>query len=193
MARVLLLHSILGLRPAVLDTAERLRAAGHAPVTPDLFDGRVFDTIEAGAGLRAEIGIPELLRRASEAADGIAGPVVFAGYSMGGSVAQWLAATRPEARGALLFHHAAPLADLELEAWPRGVPVQVHRSEHDPYVEPADVAALGAAVREAGAAFDDFVYPGAAHLFADPDLPGYDAASSARCTERALEFLDRAG
>ena len=42
MASILLFHSVLGLRPAVLADAERLRAAGHDVSTPDLFDGAVF-------------------------------------------------------------------------------------------------------------------------------------------------------
>jgi dienelactone hydrolase len=193
MADVLLLHSLLGLRPAVLDTADRFRAGGNDVWTPDLFEGRLFDTLEEGAQHRSEVGIPELLRRAAAAADAMPGEYVAAGFSMGGSIAQLLAGTRPQARAALLFHHAATLDDLELDSWPAGVSVQVHRSERDPFVEAAAAAALGESVRAAGAAFDDFVYAGEAHLFADPGLDGYDAAAAGLMVERALAFLARAG
>jgi dienelactone hydrolase len=53
------------------------------------------------------------------------------------------------------------------------------------------VAALGGAVKEAGAAFEEYAYPGSGHLFADPDLPEYDRASSEAMWRRALAFLDR--
>ncbi len=42
MACVVLLHSAYGLRPAVLDAADRLRRAGHQVDTPDLYDGHVY-------------------------------------------------------------------------------------------------------------------------------------------------------
>lgn len=48
MAQIVLFHSAYGLRPAVHAAAERLRGAGHTVHTPDLFDGRTFDDIEAG-------------------------------------------------------------------------------------------------------------------------------------------------
>ena len=66
MAEVVVFHSALGLRPAVLDWAERLRTEGHTVHTPDLFDGEVFDSLEAGARKRDEVGVPELMRRATE-------------------------------------------------------------------------------------------------------------------------------
>ena len=39
--------------------------------------------------------------------------------------------------------------------------------------------------------FDEHTYPGSRHLFADPDLPVYDQASSEEMWRRALAFLDR--
>jgi dienelactone hydrolase len=188
-ATVVLFHSILGLRPAVHEAAARLRAAGHDVEAPDLFDGRLFETIDAGQRHRAAIGIPELIRRAHAAADGTPGPVAYAGFSMGGALAQLLAATRPQARAALLLHHAATLEDYELSTWPAAVPVQVHRNDGDAWVDASEVEALGAAVRAAGATFEDFTYPGDGHLFADPGLPEYDEVSAARLWQRVLAFL----
>jgi dienelactone hydrolase len=48
MAEVLLFHHVLGLNPGVHGFAEALRAAGHVVHTPDLFDGRTFQSIEDG-------------------------------------------------------------------------------------------------------------------------------------------------
>ena len=57
MAHVVLVHSVLGIRPGILDAAERLRAAGHEVLVPDLFEGRVFDTYDpAMAYAEGEVG-----------------------------------------------------------------------------------------------------------------------------------------
>ena len=45
MAEILLLHHVLGLTDGVRSLADRFRAAGHTVHTPDLFDGRTFDSI----------------------------------------------------------------------------------------------------------------------------------------------------
>jgi dienelactone hydrolase len=48
---------------------------------------------------------------------------------------------------------------------------------------------LSDAVRAAGVDFEEFSYPGSGHLFADPDLPEYDEASSQLMRRRVLAFL----
>jgi dienelactone hydrolase len=54
-AEVLLLHHVQGLTPGVLAFADELRRAGHVVHTPDLFDGRMFDTIPDGAAFADEL------------------------------------------------------------------------------------------------------------------------------------------
>jgi dienelactone hydrolase len=68
----------------------------------------------------------------------------------------------------------------------------VHYAADDPWVEAEEeVVPLGGDVRRAGAVFEEYVYPGSGHLFADPDLPEYDPASSEQMWERVLTFLER--
>ena len=196
MAEVVMFHSVLGLRPGVLGAADRLRAAVHTVHTPDLFDGEVFDDIDEGMRKEETLGYRETARRAKEAVAGLPAGLVFAGFSMGTAHAELLAASRPGASGAVLMHGAAPVEALSeffgVERWPEGVAVQVHYAADDPWVEAEDeVASLGDDVRGAGAKFEEYVYPGSGHLFADPDLPEYDRASSEAMWERVLAFLDR--
>jgi dienelactone hydrolase len=74
------------------------------------------------------------------------------------------------------------------DAWPPGVPVQVHGKDADPFfVE--DLEAAHALVDSTEAA-ELFLYAGEEHLFADSSLPAYDAAAAALLTERVLAFLD---
>jgi dienelactone hydrolase len=196
MAEVVVFHSVLGLRPGVLGAAERLREAGHTVHTPDLFDGDVFDTIDDGMRKEETLGSREIAKRSEEAVTGLPAGLVFAGFSMGVAYAEWLAASSPGALGAVLMHGAVPVEVLVeyfgAERWPEGVPVQVHYAADDPWVEAdQEVVPLGDAVREAGAEFEAYVYPGSGHLFADPDFFEYDRASSEAMWERVIAFLDR--
>jgi dienelactone hydrolase len=194
MAEVVLFHSVLGLRPGVIAAAERLRAAGHTVHAPDYFDGEVFEDLDEGLRKRDALGYAEIVRRTKEAAVGLPAGLAFAGFSLGAVPAELLAATAPGARGAVLMHAAIPVegfGEFGVERWPEGVPVQVHYAAEDPWVEAEEVEALGEAVRGAGAAFEEHAYPGSGHLFADPDLPEYDRASSEAMWRRVLTFLDR--
>ena len=56
MAEVVLYHHIQGLTPGVRAFADELREAGHAMHTPDLFDGRTFDTIDEGMAFARDAG-----------------------------------------------------------------------------------------------------------------------------------------
>lgn len=194
MAELVLFHSALGLRPGVIAAADQLRAAGHTVHTPDYYDGEVFDDLDDGLRKRDALGNAEIVRRAREAVAELPTGLVFAGFSLGADPAELLAASRPGALGAVLMHGAVPVegfSEFGVDRWPEGVPVQVHYAAEDPWVEAEEVAPLGDAVRGAGAAFEAHAYPCSGHLFADPDLPEYDRASSEEMWRRVLAFLDR--
>jgi dienelactone hydrolase len=191
MPEVVLFHSAYGLRPAVLDWADKLRAAGHRVHTPDLYDGQVFDNLEDALAARDAIGVPELMRRAGAAVADLPERVVYAGFSMGASAAEHLAVTRAGAVGAILMHGVIPLELAGAETWPSGVDVEIDYAEKDPLVDAAVVAAVAEAVRAAGASAAVHTYPGSGHLFADAALPEYDAAAAARMLQASLEFLKR--
>jgi dienelactone hydrolase len=188
MTEIVLYHHVQGLTDGVRSFGEELRRAGHTVHTPDLFEGRRFDTIEQGMDFAREVGFGALAERGVAAAEDI-GPAVYAGFSFGVMSAQELAQTRPGARGALLMCGCLPVSEFG-DAWPEGVPVQVHGKEGDPFFE-EDMEAARALVDSADRA-ELFLYPGREHLFADPSLPGYDAAAAKVLTERVLEFLERA-
>lgn len=188
---IALFHSALGLRPGVLEFAARLRAAGHAVYPIDSFDGETFDDLDQGTAKRDALGIPELIRRAQQAVDGLPADTVYAGFSMGCGAAEFLAATRPGARGALLISGALDPQSFGVQRWPQQVPVQVHYAADDPLVDRAQVDALADAVRAADADFEVHTYPGAGHLFADPDLAEYDRDAAELLLRRALDFVGR--
>jgi dienelactone hydrolase len=190
MSEVVLYHHVQGLTEGVRSFADELRSAGHVVHAPDMFDGRTFDTIEAGMEFAREAGFGALAERGIAAAEGLPDEVVYAGLSFGVMPAQQLAQTRPGARGALLVYSCLPVSEFG-DGWPEGVPVQVHGMEGDPFFA-EDLEAARALVEETDSA-ELFLYPGDEHLFADSSLPAYDPAAAALLTERVLAFLETTG
>lgn len=188
MAEILLFHHAQGLTDGVRGFADALREAGHTVHTPDLLDGRTFDTLEEGIAHVEALGFPEVQARGRRAAEALPARLVYVGFSLGVVAAQLLAQTREGAQAAVLCHAAVPPTELG-EAWPAAVPVQIHAMDADPiFVGEGDIEAA----REIVAQADDgrlFLYPGDEHYFADSSLPGYDAEAAGLLTERVLALL----
>ncbi|WP_322938658.1 dienelactone hydrolase family protein [Nocardioides bizhenqiangii] len=186
MTEVLMYHHIQGLTDGVQAFADDLRQAEHTVHTPDLFDGRTFGSIEEGFGYARQVGFDAIRERGIAAADEFGPDLVYAGFSFGVTIAQRLAQTRPGARGALLMYSCIPVAEFG-EAWPAGVPVQIHGKEGDEFFDEDLPAARELA--GATAAAELFVYPGDQHLFADSSLDAYDPQASSLLMERVQTFL----
>jgi dienelactone hydrolase len=131
---VVIYHSPYGLRPAIVEFADRLRAAGYRVHTPDLYDGEVFSDRADAIRKIQEIGFDRPLERARAAVEDLPPDLVYAGFSNGGACAELLAATRTGARGAVLIHAPLMVRDLGWTVWPTNVPVQVHFSSMEPRV-----------------------------------------------------------
>jgi dienelactone hydrolase len=190
MAEVLLFHHAHGLTAGVREFAEGLRGAGHTVHTPDLYEGRVFGSLEEGIAYASEVGFGTVRDRGREAAEALPAALVYAGFSLGAMPAQMLAQTRAGANGALLFHSCVPTSEFGGE-WPDAVPVQIHGMEDDAFfATEGDLDAARALVGSAPAA-ELFLYPGNQHLFADSSLPSYDEPAAALLTGRVLAFLDK--
>jgi len=192
MAEVLLFHHAQGQTAGFHAFADELRDAGHTVHTPDLFDGRTFDTLDEGIAYANEVGFGDLLERGVRAAEGLPHELVYAGFSLGVVPAQKLAQTRAGARGALLFYSCVPVSEFG-SSWPAGVPVQVHGMDADPiFVEEGDIDAARAIVESTEHA-ELFLYPGNQHYFADSSLPSYDEDAAMLLTQRVLAFLEQRG
>lgn len=190
MAEVVLFHHVQGLTPGVVSFADELRAAGHTVHTPDVFEGRTFETIDDGMAFVRGVGFGEVMERGVRAAEAFPAGVVYAGFSLGVMPAQKLTQTRLGAKGALFFHGCIPVA--EFGDWPEGVPVQVHAMEEDPFFaeEGGDIDAARELIATVPTA-ELFLYPGDKHLFADSSIADYDEAAAKLLTQRVLEFLAR--
>ena len=191
MTEVVLYHHAQGLTKGVEAFAAELRQAGHTVHVPDLYEGHTFDTLDDGLDYARRTGFGAIRQRGIAAAEELGDALVYAGFSLGAMPAQQLAQTRPGAKGALLFHSCVPVSEFG-DAWPAGVPVQVHGMDADPFFteEDGDLDAARALVDSTEEA-ELFLYPGKEHLFADSSLPSYDEAAAALLTRRTLDFLDR--
>ncbi len=189
MAEVVLFHHAQGLTPGVVAFAGELRRAGHTVHTPDLFEGRTFASIDEGMRYAGEIGFPgEVIARGVRAVEGLPPGLVYAGFSLGVLPAQFLAQTRPGARGALLFYSCVPVSEFG-SGWPAGVPAQVHGMDADPiFAGEGDIDAARELAGQAEGA-ELFLYPGDQHYFADSSLPSYDPDATALLLRRVLDFL----
>ena len=188
MAEVLLFHHAQGQTSGFLAFADELRRAGHTVHTPDLYNGRTFDTLDEGIEYAGEIGFGEVMERGVAAANGLPDELVYAGFSLGVMSAQKLAQTRPGARGALLFHACLPSSEFG-SGWPPEVPVQIHGMEADPFfVDDGDLDAARELVESAPQA-ELFLYPGDQHLFADASLASYEPTAASLFSRRVIDFL----
>lgn len=188
MADIALFQSVLGVRPGVREAADRLRAEGHEVVVVDQYGGRVFDDYDEAGEFAQSIGFPTLMRLAEEAVQGVPDGFIAAGFSNGGGMAEFVA-TRRSVRGVLMLSGALDLAMIGVEAWPAGVPAQIHYTTSDPFRNQAWVDAVAAQVGAAGASVEVFDYPGAGHLFTDPSLvTEYDPGAAALLWSRVLPF-----
>jgi dienelactone hydrolase len=165
MAHVVLFHSVLGLRPAELLAAERLRRSGHEVVVPDLFGGETAATLDAGFRIAERVGWAAVVTAARATLRGMPDETVLAGV--------------------LLLHG---VTDLPVPVRP-GLRVQLHAAVPDTFAPDERVAELGRAARAYGVALDVFRYPGSGHFYTDPGLPDHDPAAADLTWRRVLDWL----
>lgn len=192
MAELVLFHHVQGLTDGVRALADDLRGGGHVVHTPDLFEERVFGSIEDGFAYLEALGDGVIEERVAQAVEGLPERLVFAGVSFGAMSAMRLAVTRPGAVGLVLLESALPVVgEWAFGPFPDGVRVQVHGAECDeffqedlPFAEEM-LTVLGLERAEL------YLYPGDRHLFTDRSLPSSDPAATGLVVERVLAFLDR--
>ncbi len=186
MATVIFFHSVYGLRSLEHKAVERVQAAGHKAFAPDLYDGLIARTIEEGFEFKDEIGWPTICERAEWALAGLPASTILAGFSMGAAVAASLWPKREKTAGILFLHGIATIA----ENARKGLPLQLHLAEPDPFEPEEDVAAWQQAVERSGTAAEIFRYSGGGHLYTDASLPDYNARAADLTWKRVINFLD---
>ncbi len=191
---VLVLHAWWGLNETIKAFCTRLADAGFAAFAPDLYHGKVADTIPGAEALvralntnhlQAEADIAQatqfLYERAGQADRGLA----VIGFSLGANYALDLAASDPEHVGAVVLFYGTGGNDFgNSRAAYLG-----HFAESDPFESQSDVDRLEEDLRRVGRPVTFYRYPGTGHWFFEPDRPEYNKAAANLAWERTLTFL----
>ncbi len=192
---VLVLHAWWGLNDTMRAVCRRLAEAGFVAFAPDLYHGKVADTIAdaeiLGSALdsnhlqaRAEIADATRLlnERAGQADRGLA----VIGFSLGAYYALDLAAADPEhIRSVVIFYGTGDGDYSNSRAAYLG-----HFAENDEYEPQSNVDSLEESLRRTGRPVAFYRYPGTGHWFFEPDRSeAYNQAAATLAWERTLTFL----
>lgn len=195
---VLVLHAWWGLNDTIKAFCTRLAESGFVAFAPDLYHGKVADTI-AGAEalgqaldnnyLQAKAEIAEattfLNERAGEAGDGLA---VIA-FSLGAYYALDLAAADPEHIHSVVLFYGTGGGDFSNSR----AAYLGHFAENDEFATQSEVDSLEESLKSAGRPVTFYTYEDTGHWFFEPDRQdAYNQAAASLAWERTLDFLKRA-
>ena len=200
---VLVLHAWWGLNDTIRGLCDRLAAEGFVAFAPDLYHGRVTDTIEGAETLSGTLDaagaasdVAAAVRYLSEHDDPVVhdpvdhdpdgrGLAVVA-FSLGVWFAMEASTAFPEQISkVVIFYGSAPGDYSASQASYLG-----HFAADDPYEPREYVDETEANLRDAGRAVTFHHYPGTGHWFFEPDrIEAYDAAAAGLAWERTLAFL----
>lgn len=170
--------------------ANLMRGLGFEVTVPDLYDGKVFDNYEEALVLFEEMGVTGLIEQAQKSLSDTEGPIIFAGFSNGGALAEVMALQYPNTVGCLLFHAALPITEIGATEWPKNLPVQIHYADKDPWREEDYVVAFLKQVNASGSPAQFFEYSSNGHLFTDSTLPDeYSEEETTKLYQNVSLFL----
>ncbi|MGI8518233.1 MAG: dienelactone hydrolase family protein [Acidimicrobiia bacterium] len=190
MAIVAIFHSALGVRPGLVEFANKLKTIGREVHIVDQYDGQVFDDYDEAGAYVEEVGFPDLMAKAIQGVADRTDGFVAIGFSNGAGMAEFVAANRPVS-GVVMASGVLPLETIGI-TWPQGVPAQIHSTVDDPRRDQDAIDSVKQAVEDAGGTVEVFDYPGSGHLFADSSMADeYQPAESELMSTRIKNFLDQ--
>jgi carboxymethylenebutenolidase len=184
---VLVVHEGYGLQPGWFSFADRLMDDGFTVLVPDLFDGRVGNTLDEaralGTGLDRQFTSMRLKAAAEFLSDNWHPRVGIVGFSMGGMLALELAANG--LCDALVVFYGMP----DGSAGTIDCPVLVHLAGSDELMPNEDALAAFGEMEDAGADIEMIEYPGARHSFANPSTDAFDEAAANEALAATCDFF----
>ncbi len=190
---VLVLHAWWGLNDTMRAVCTRLAEAGFVAFAPDLYHGKVADTIADAEILATALDSNQAMadivdatrfldERAGQADRGLA----VVGFSLGANYALDLATADPEhIRSVVLFYGTGGGDFSTSRAAYLG-----HFAENDEYEPQSSVDDLEESLRRAGRPVTFYRYPGTGHWFFEPERSeAYNQAAATLAWDRTLTFL----
>ncbi len=195
---VVVIQEWWGLVPHIVDVCDRYAAAGFTALAPDLYRGESTTEPDEAGKLMMSLNIERAAKDLGGAVDFLLGldtvtstKAAVTGFCMGGKLAYFAAAARPDTVAAIApFYGVVP--------WPPEGPdysamrcrVQGHYAEDDDFAPPAAVRELEGELQAQGRDVEMFIYDGAQHAFFNDERPEvYDAAASTAAWDRTLTFF----
>jgi carboxymethylenebutenolidase len=192
---VLVLHAWWGLNDTIKATCRRLADSGFVAFAPDLYHGKVADTI-AGAEalgkaldanhLQAKAEIAEAARFLNEHVGQASRGLAVLGFSLGAYYALDLAAAHSEhIRSVIIFYGTGGGDFGRSKATYLG-----HFGENDEFEPQSNVDDLEQSLRRAGRPVTFYRYPGTGHWFFEPDRSqAFNPQAAQLAWQRTVAFL----
>ncbi len=197
---VLVLHAWWGLNDTIKAVCNRLAESGFVAFAPDLYHGKVADTIADAESLskvvdtnhlQAEAEVAEaakfLSERVGEASRGIA----VVAISLGGYYALHLADADPELIHSVVLFYGTD-GGFGGDFSNSRAAYLGHFAENDEYEPPSNANKLEETLKRAGRPVTFHHYSGTGHWFFEPDVSqAYNEAAASLAWDRTLAFLKR--
>lgn len=194
---VLVLHAWWGLNDTIKAFCTRLADAGFVAFAPDLYHGKIADTIADAETLRDELDatsvqtnveIAAATRFLSERAAQDEHSLAVIGFSLGANYALDLAAADPEHIRSVVLFYGTGGGDFSTSR----ADYLGHFAEDDPFEPLSGVDELEQSLRDTGRPVTFYRYSGAGHWFFEPDRrEAYNQAAASLAWDRTLTFLKR--
>jgi carboxymethylenebutenolidase len=195
---VLVLHPWWGLNATIKNYCNRLAEAGFTVFAPDLYHGKVVETIPEATDLSSALfdnleksrsEVDAATAYFSELADPESKGLAVIGFSLGGFFALDLSNRAPaKIRDVVIYYATGPDDFTASQAEYLG-----HFAEKDHEEPEENVRALEGLLKKAGRPATFYRYPGTGHWFAEPDRPqAYNKEAAELAWDRTLDFLRRA-
>jgi carboxymethylenebutenolidase len=192
---VLVLHAWWGLNDTLKSFCTRLAQSGFIAFAPDLYHGKVADTI-AGAEalgkaldanfLQAKTEIVAAARFLTERVGGAGRGLAVIGFSLGAYYALDLASASPEHIRSVVIFYGTGGADFSTSR----AAYLGHFAEKDEFEPQSNVDELEASLRRAGRPVTFYRYRDTGHWFFEPDRSqAYNPAAASLAWDRTLAFL----
>ena len=191
----LVLHAWWGLNDTMRAVCTRLANAGFVAFAPDLYHGKVADTIADAEALGKALDANHLQARAeivdatrflsAHAGQPDRGLAVI-GFSLGAYYALDLSAAEPDQIRSVVLFYGTGSADFSRSR----AAYLGHFAENDIYEPQSNVDELEEDLRRAGRPVTFYRYPGTGHWFFEEDrIDAYNPAAAGLAWERTLTFL----
>ncbi len=192
---VLVLHAWWGLNDTIKAFCTRLAESGFVAFAPDLYHGKVADTIADaetfgqsldGDFQQARAEIADAAVYLNESAEQPGRGIAVVGFSLGVYYALDLAATHPEQIHSVVIFYGTGDGDYSSSR----AAYLGHFAENDVFEPQSNVDGLEASLRGAGRPVTFYRYSGTGHWFFEPDRTQvFNQTAASLAWDRTLTFL----